>query len=129
MIRYQTQEVKTMPDCYQPGKERGLWYEIKCLELTINGKECAGEDASFERDLLQSFRAYAKRTGYKSKALDKDYHFNAAGLQDIVAANTTADGQISTLGIMKQRGRPRKTGEISRTTTWRREKQGELIPV
>lgn len=37
--------------------------------------------------------------------------------------------QAQVIGIMKQRGRPRKTGEISRSTAWRREKekQGVLL--
>jgi hypothetical protein len=36
------------------------------------------------------------------------------------------DAQIQDTGIMKHRGRPRKEGEISRTTAWRRRKEMAL---
>lgn len=39
---------------YQRGKEHGNWYQIKCTADVIRNKEARGEDASFERGLLQS---------------------------------------------------------------------------
>ena len=35
--------------------------------------------------------------------------------------------QTQEKGIMQHRGRPRKEGEVHRTTKWRREKQGSLF--
>lgn len=44
--------------CYQKGKERGPWYEIKCIKEVIANKKARGEDASFEEKLLKSWRKY-----------------------------------------------------------------------
>ena len=49
--------------CHRKNKERGPWYEIQCVKNDIISKESRGEDASFERDLLQS---WAKYPGWKS---------------------------------------------------------------
>ena len=49
--------------CYQKGRERGAWYEIKCVKETIISKESKGHDATFERDLL---KAWAKYPGYEN---------------------------------------------------------------
>ena len=38
--------------CYQSTRERGPWFEIKCV------KEIKGEDATFERNLLRSWSKY-----------------------------------------------------------------------
>ena len=48
--------------CHQKGKETGAWYEIKCVQDIIRDKEANGEDASFERELLKSWK---KHLGYK----------------------------------------------------------------
>lgn len=40
------------------GKERGIWYEIKCVKETIIAKEKDGEDATFERDLLKAWKKH-----------------------------------------------------------------------
>jgi len=45
-------------ECRKKGKERGLWYEIKCLEDAIEAKEKSGKDASFEKMLLKEYRKY-----------------------------------------------------------------------
>ncbi len=39
--------------CYQKGKERGPWYEIKCTKDVIRNKAARGEDAGYERSLLK----------------------------------------------------------------------------
>jgi len=44
--------------CCQKGRERGPWYEIKCVQDIIRDKEANGEDASFERELLKSWKKY-----------------------------------------------------------------------
>ncbi len=49
--------------CYQKGKERGPWFEIKCVRETIMSKEAKGEDATFERNLLKAWSEYK---GYES---------------------------------------------------------------
>ena len=46
------------------GKERGLWYEIACLEDVIEAKEKSGQDASFEKELLEAYK----------KSKPEDYH-------------------------------------------------------
>ena len=45
--------------CYKKGHERGLWFEIKCLEATIEAKEKNGQDASFEKEILESYRNFS----------------------------------------------------------------------
>lgn len=49
--------------CYQKGRERGPWYEIKTVVDIIILKEANGKDATFERKLLKS---WAKYQGYES---------------------------------------------------------------
>jgi len=44
--------------CYQKGKERGPWFEIKCVRDVIINKAARGENATFERDLLKSWAEY-----------------------------------------------------------------------
>ena len=44
--------------CYQKGRERGPWYDIKTVKDVVISKESRGEDASFERDLLKSWSHY-----------------------------------------------------------------------
>ena len=51
--------------CYQKGKERGPWFEIKCVADTIRAKEAKGQDASFERVLLKSWSRYEGYEGAK----------------------------------------------------------------
>jgi len=121
-----------MTDCYRKNFERGLWYEIKCIENTIRRKLARGADASFEQDILTGYRHYAKVSGYKSKALDKDYHFNAAGFAALTAADDTAADNSGLVGIMLHPGRPPKAPDepVSRMTLWRRTKkegQGVLL--
>jgi len=45
-------------ECRKKGKERGLWFEIKCLEDTIEAKGKVGKDASFEKEILEAYRKY-----------------------------------------------------------------------
>ena len=44
--------------CYLKGKERGAYFEIKCIKDIIISKESKGEDATFERKLLKSWSKY-----------------------------------------------------------------------
>ena len=44
--------------CHLKGKERGNWFEIKCVKEVVTNKEARGEDASFERCLLKSWSRY-----------------------------------------------------------------------
>ena len=46
--------------CHQKFKETGLWFEIKCLENDIKSKESRGEDTSFEKKLLRSYKKYTE---------------------------------------------------------------------
>lgn len=48
--------------CKRKGFERGPWYEIKCVKDCIISKEAKGQDASFERELLE---AWSKYEGYE----------------------------------------------------------------
>ena len=45
-------------ECHKKGHERGLWYEIKCMEETIELKEKNGKDASFEKEILEAYRNF-----------------------------------------------------------------------
>ncbi len=38
-------------------------YEIQSIEKTIRLKEKAGEEASFEKELVKSYKAYLKKHG------------------------------------------------------------------
>lgn len=44
--------------CYQRGRERGPWFEIKTVKEIIIWKEANNKDASFERKLLKSWANY-----------------------------------------------------------------------
>ena len=44
--------------CHHKGRERGPWYEIKCVREVIFEKEANGEDTSFERGLLKDWKKY-----------------------------------------------------------------------
>uniref|UniRef100_A0A6M3IFE6 Uncharacterized protein n=1 Tax=viral metagenome TaxID=1070528 RepID=A0A6M3IFE6_9ZZZZ len=50
-------------DCHQKNKERGAWFEIKCLKENIISKEAKGETDTFGRVLLKSWSHYP---GYES---------------------------------------------------------------
>ncbi|MBA7567485.1 hypothetical protein ES708_09197 [subsurface metagenome] len=69
--------------CHRRGKERGPWYEIKCVRETIIDKEANGKDASFERGLLESWSKYpgweAARTALDTLGKSKSKRFSAAG--------------------------------------------------
>ena len=52
-------------NCHQKGKERGSWYEIKCVKDIIISKEAKNQDASMERNLLKSWANYP---GYEDAA-------------------------------------------------------------
>lgn len=47
--------------CHRKGQERGLWFEIKCIEETIALREKLGKDTSFEKSLLKSYKKYSER--------------------------------------------------------------------
>jgi len=42
--------------CHRKYHETGLWYEIKCIEETIEIKKQLGKDARFEKSLLRAFK-------------------------------------------------------------------------
>ena len=44
--------------CYRKNHERGLWFEIQTLEDRANALERRGEDASFERELIEEYKKY-----------------------------------------------------------------------
>ena len=44
--------------CYQKGRERGPWLEIKTVKDIIISKEKRGADAAFEYELLKSWSKY-----------------------------------------------------------------------
>jgi len=120
--------------CYRQGRETGAWYELKCLRSVIEGKEARGESATFEREL---YKAWLKTPEYQKA--DKENHGRGlygtlpplADKREVVAkivdegklpvANYATEKKV----IMKQRGRPRKEGEVHRVTEWRRRKEAE----
>jgi len=46
--------------CYKKGEERGLWYELRCLQATIKNKTARGENCRFEKKLLKSYSQYTE---------------------------------------------------------------------
>ena len=47
--------------CYRKGHERGLWFEIKCIEECIAIRKELGKDVSFEKKILQSYKKYSEK--------------------------------------------------------------------
>lgn len=45
-------------DCHRKHHETGLWFQIQSLEEIIATKEKKGEDVSFEKSLLRSWRKH-----------------------------------------------------------------------
>jgi len=50
-----------MSECHAENREQGKWFEIKTIEDIILAKEIDGEDATFERNLLKSWRRHWRR--------------------------------------------------------------------
>lgn len=57
--------------CYSKNRERGAWFEVKCVVDLIKRKEEQKLDASFERNLLKAwkrrdaeFRKYIEEAGF-----------------------------------------------------------------
>ena len=47
--------------CYHKGLEKGLWFEIKCLEDIVASKKKQGKDASFEKGILKAYKKLTER--------------------------------------------------------------------
>lgn len=56
--------------CYKKNKERGIWFQIQCVKDIVERKEANGEDASFERELLE---AWSKHKGWEDARMEKEY--------------------------------------------------------
>jgi hypothetical protein len=123
-------------------RERGAWWELKCLRETITGIEVRGGDASFERELYQ---AWLKNSDYKKA---DEYNQGQGFYGDLPSArkpkrvvskikhdisNASQNYETSVSHVLpppvdvilrRSRGRPRKGGsDISRATEWRRKKE------
>jgi len=46
--------------CKIKGRERGLWFEIQCLQNNIISKTARGKDCSFEKKILKSYKNYSE---------------------------------------------------------------------
>ena len=46
--------------CYKRYNERGLFFEIKCIEDVIAGKRKRKIDANFEKKLLEFYKKYSE---------------------------------------------------------------------
>ena len=49
-----------MTVCYQKNKEKGLWFEIKCLEELIASMAVPEKEKVFAKKLLRSYKKYAE---------------------------------------------------------------------
>ena len=47
--------------CKIKGREKGLWFEIQCLQNDIIRKTGRGEDCDFEMKILKSYKKYSER--------------------------------------------------------------------
>ena len=47
-----------MSDCHRKGHETGLWFQIQTVEEIIAIKEKKGEDVSFEKRILRSWKKH-----------------------------------------------------------------------
>jgi len=54
--------------CYKKGSERGLWYEIQCIQEVIDSKTSRDEDCTLEKKLLKSYKKYTE-VDYKNHKL------------------------------------------------------------
>ena len=131
------------PASYKSGSERGAWFELVCLRQTIDALEAKGCDASFERSLYRAWLKDAdfakadkenRRSGrYGVLARMDDKQESVSKIPDPISTTPmnyetpgNAEKGISSAeeAISRpSRGRPRKTGEVSRATAWRRRKQ------
>jgi hypothetical protein len=149
-------EVRKMGNnCYRKGYESGPWYELATIRKIIYLRDLDGSDATFPRHLYFEWLKYPefrkgdennRRRGlYSDLALlpgeryprgyvptDKlppaaivtppdfdDLNFETKGFQN---------SENLKIVVNSQPGRPRKSGELSRSTTWRRRKeQGVLL--
>jgi len=114
------------------------------MKRKIFALEQKGQDATFERHLLGFWQKFPE---YRDAVIpgDIESHFNDS--EDCTTGRFVADvkeilrlqgvpsnippPEIDAGTIMKQcysPGRPRKDGEVSRTTEWRREKEKEGVP-
>ncbi|MFC2041741.1 hypothetical protein ACFLTY_05435 [Chloroflexota bacterium] len=128
---------------YKPGSERGAWFELKCLRETITLKETAGKDASYERGLYKSWLKVPEYSVADKENIGKGFY----GVLPHVRNGQGAVSKIPTKGNIPslnyetpnyailspatslevtRRGRPRKSGKVSRVTAWRRAKEREL---
>jgi len=57
--------------CYKEGSERGLWYEIQCIQEVIDSKTSRNENCDFEQKLLKSYKKYTE-ADYKNRQLLTD---------------------------------------------------------
>ena len=46
--------------CYHRGSEKGLWYEIRCIEQDIASKKKRNVDCRFEKELLKSYKKFTE---------------------------------------------------------------------
>ncbi len=138
--------------CYKPGSERGAWFELKCLQNTIAIKEARGLSAEFERGLYKSWIKYPEYAKADKENRAKGFYGELSRSQDADRGvskvtsdvfdvppiyETSNDTEVEIFpprGItpdepppdpVKKRGRPRKSGEVSRVTAWRRQGQGD----
>jgi hypothetical protein len=129
-------------NCYRPGYERGPWFEILWLRKHIAGREARGEDTTWYRNLYFSwleYPEYAKGDEYNRRQGFYGDLTHLGGGQGVVSViekgmkrlptNVTSPEMPSLEVVMKHPGgRPKKDGEYSRVTDWRRRKeQGVMV--
>lgn len=134
--------------CYREGYERGAWFELLCLRENIAAIEAAGGDATEQRSF---YRAWLKDPDFAkadkenrgkglygeltrladkqevvSKIGDKG-NYTPPNYETTNSVILSPDKPLEVPGSVNKRGRPRKTGEVSRATEWRRQKEGQAV--
>ena len=130
--------------CYVPGKEMGLWFEVLAIRRNIDIQESRGRSSAKEREILT---AWMKMPEYRAADAenDKEGRYNglsasarAAGLPASTPQHdktlprkpvTLQEKSAVNYETSKRRGRPVKTGPVSRVTAWRREKSSQLVMI
>jgi hypothetical protein len=120
-------------NCYRPGYERGPWHELRVLREHIAGREARGEDVTWYKDIYFSWLKYPEYARADQENIGKGFYQPLLPLQGVKEPATKQkrdinhvpppDFDVSEVVLKHPGGRPRKSGELSRVTDWRRRKE------
>lgn len=124
-------------NCYRKGRESGPWYELKSLRTHITMSEELGKDTTITRGLYLEWlkdREFMKadennrRKGFYTDLVltDGEHYPKGYTVTSKLPRQDTAtpeNFEVFNFETTAGPGRPRATGELSRTTAWRRRRE------